>query len=136
MKKIFHTVSYLQYPLMLVGVYYSLRPYMNGFNSIWEDFGNVLLFMGLGISFSTLQDTTKTQNKISLRVWENAAYGKRMILGTSFVTLFFILIGVYGFFFFKNTIPKEFSIGVIAFGISMIGLIKAMLEMAENHRKN
>ncbi len=108
---------------------------MNGFNSIWEDFGNVLLFMGLGISFSTLQDTTKTQNKISLRVWENETYSKRMILATSFATLVFISMGVYGFFSFKNAIPKEFSIGVIAFGISMIGLIKAMMEMAENHRK-
>lgn len=32
----FHCISYLQYPIMLVGVFYVFKPYFTSFDSIWE----------------------------------------------------------------------------------------------------
>jgi hypothetical protein len=68
-KLIFHYISYLQYPLMMIAMLFALKPYIFGFETLFSDFNKMLVFMGLGISFSTLQDTTKTQNKLSLKIY-------------------------------------------------------------------
>ena len=71
-KTVFHYVSYIQYPLMLITLYFVVSPFFTGMEKIKENpdliFKNLnlmLIFMGLAISFSTLQDTHKTQNKLS-----------------------------------------------------------------------
>ena len=105
-----------------------------GFETIWEDYNNLLMFMGLAISFSTLQDTTKTQNKISQRVWENPTYGKITIGILLFTTFLLLAIGITGLYAAKDSVLKNLSMGVIVLGLGMIGMAKAMLEMFENHR--
>ena len=57
---------------MLVGLYFALKPYLQGMEQLKQnpDFisqtlNTVLIFMGLSVSFSSLQDTSKTQNKVS-----------------------------------------------------------------------
>ncbi len=54
-RKIFHYISYLQYPFMLIGFYFALSPYINGLDSIKENpvkvfngINSLLIFMGLG----------------------------------------------------------------------------------------
>jgi hypothetical protein len=61
-RKLFHYISYLQYPLMLVGLFFCYKPFISDINSLWVEFNRAMVFMGLGISMSTLQDTAKTQN--------------------------------------------------------------------------
>jgi protein-S-isoprenylcysteine O-methyltransferase Ste14 len=128
---------------MFVALFFAFKPYFNGFEMnaekadlIFKNLNNVLIFMGLGISFSTLQDTTKTQNKMSRKVWENPKKGKLAILLISLLTLSFILIGLTGYFSTNENKLKELSIGIIIFGIGLIGLLKAAIEMFENHRKD
>lgn len=135
-KTLFHYISYLQYPLMLVALFYTFKPMLYGFEAIWEDYNKVLLFAGLGISFSTLQDTTKTQNKFSKKVWENPKSGKRMLIMIALSTLFFILLGLYGMFAAQESVLQELSFGVLVFGIGYMGLLKAAIEMFENHRRD
>src|SRR5690606_12653270 len=105
-KIIFHYVSYLQYPLLLVAFYYSFKPFMNNFEINWNDYNNVLIFAGLGISFSTLQDTKKTQNKFSKKVWENPKHGKTALIVISIVTFFFLVLGTIGLFALEDHILK------------------------------
>ena len=60
-KQFFQYLSYAQYPLMLVALYFAYEPLISGVESLdtlFEAYNKSLLFMGLGISFSTLQDTT------------------------------------------------------------------------------
>jgi len=71
-KSIFHAISYLQYPLVAIAMYFAFRPYFGGLNQlgeksdlIFEGINNALIFFGLALSFSTLQDTSKTQNNFS-----------------------------------------------------------------------
>ena len=92
--------------------------------------------MGLSISMSTLQDTTKTQNKASQKVWEDPQKGKLFLIIMSLTTLFFIIMGMVGMFFTDKKALNDLSIGLFVMGIGMIGLIKAASEMFENHRKD
>ncbi|RXG16237.1 hypothetical protein DSM03_103423 [Leeuwenhoekiella aestuarii] len=127
-RKIFQSISYLQYPLMLIGLFYALVPYLKGFDYlkenpdiIFENYNYTLIFMGLGISISTLQDTTKTQNNFSKKIWENPKKGK-------------VAIGIFGYFISVNEKLQQLSIGILIFGIGLIGFLKTALEVFENHR--
>lgn len=135
-KDLFHKISYLQYPLMLVGLYYAVRPYIVGFDMLWDSLNNLLIFMGLGISFSTLQDTSKVQNEASRRVWEDPKKGKAFLTFMSIATLVFIVLGLVGYFAAPNKILQELSFGLIVLGIGFMGMVKSAVEMFENHRKD
>lgn len=91
--------------------------------------------MGLAISFSTLQDTTKTQNKLSLRVYQNPKYAKYFIIYLVLLTLTFLIFGIFGLLFSKNENFQAIAFGSITLGIGMIGMLKVAIEMAEYHGK-
>ncbi|MCF6279228.1 MAG: hypothetical protein L3J14_02660 [Flavobacteriaceae bacterium] len=142
-KKKFQAISYLQYPLMLLALFFSFKPYFNGIEymasnlkEVAKDYNYVLIFIGLGIAFSTLQDTTKTQNKFSKKIWENPKKGKIAIILITCMTFFTLIIGVFGYFISNNEIIKELSFGTIVMGIGLIGFLKTALEVFENHRKD
>ena len=90
--------------------------------------------MGLGISFSTLQDTSKTQNKFSLKIWQNPKKGKRTIFFITFFTFSILFLGLGLFLFSEKQQFKDLSFGIIALAIGLIGLLKASIEMFNNHR--
>lgn len=137
-KQIFHFISYLQYPLLLVALGYMVYPYFAGFKTFWETFwpsvNNALIFSGLAISFSTLQDTTKTQNNFSRKIWENPRKGVLALWVISATTLAFLAVGVYGLYVAKDGIVKEVSFGALMLGLGYVGLLKAAIEMHEHHR--
>lgn len=132
----FHYVSYLQYPIMLGGLYVAISPYINGFDpdTILENVNSLLVFMGLSISFSTLQDTTKTQNEVSKRVWEDPKKGRMFIITLAIATFLVMFLGLIEYVNVTDTQLKELSFGFIVLGISLMGLLKAAIEMFENHR--
>lgn len=119
---------------MLVAIVLILYSIITDIQTIFHYFNQALVFMGLGISFSTLQDTTTTQNEISRRVWEDPVKGRRMITVSSISTFVIILLGITGLLSAPDSVIRQLSIGLIAFGIGLIGMLKAMIEMFENHR--
>ncbi len=142
-KKTFQMVSYLQYPLMVLALFFAFKPYFNGIeymvshkDELFESLNSVLIFAGLGISFSTLQDTTKTQNNFSKKIWENPKKGRVMIAFMIFLTFIVLGSGVYGYFISDNETLQEVSFGMIVMGIGLIGFLKTGLEVFENHRKD
>lgn len=142
-KTFFHYISYLQYPLMIVGLYFAFIPYLSGFEQLkanpevlFKNLNSVLIFIGLGISFSSLQDTTKTQNEFSRRIWQDPVKGKIAIILMSCLIFFTLFFGLIGYFSAQEGILKDLSIGTIVLGLGMFGLLKAAIEMFENHRKD
>ncbi|WP_158974997.1 hypothetical protein [Cellulophaga sp. L1A9] len=142
-KTTFHYISYLQYPLMLIGFYFALSPYLIGMEKlrenpdvIFENLNNLLIFMGLGVSFSSLQDTTKTQNNFSKKIWESPKKGKITIITMSVTILLFLILGLIGFLNANNGILKNLAVGLIVLSLGMFGFLKAAIEMFENHRKD
>ncbi len=137
-RQLFHWISYLQYPLMLVVLYFYVMLILSVVRgeTDWTALNNALIFLGIQVGFSTLQDTTKTQNKISRRVWESPRKGKLMILLISSLVLFFLVFGLIGYFSSEENIHKEVSFGLIVLGIGILGMLKSAIEMFENHRKD
>ena len=142
-KRFFHIISYLQYPLMAIALYYAFKPYIDGLEQIkehpdlyFESVNVMLLFMGLGLSFSSLQDTTKTQNKWSRKVYEDPIKGKIMIFTIILMITFALVRGLLGFFIFQDNRIHDLSIGLIVLGLGMFGFLKAGVELFENHRKD
>lgn len=133
-KNTFHIISYVQYPFMFIALYYAFKPYIVGFETLWENSNNALIFMGLGISFSTLQDTTKSQNKLSRKTWENPKKGKIALTVITIMASLSIIMGLYGILSSTNEVLKELSFGIIVIGIGLVGLLKTAIEMFENHR--
>lgn len=137
-KRFFHFISYLQYPLLLVALGYMAYPYFAGLKTFgetfWPSVNNALIFSGLAISFSTLQDTTKTQNNFSKKIWENPRKGALALWAISATTLAFLIVGIYGLYVSKGGIVKEVSFGVLMLGLGYVGLLKAAIEMHEHHR--
>lgn len=141
-KDFFHKISYLQYPFMLVALIFVFIPYYDIFilkdkSRIFENFNIALIFMGIAVSFTSLQDTTKTQNKFSKKIWESRKKGKYFLIYiASFITTL-LIIGLYGYFTNSEKSPlKELSLGVVIFAIGLIGSLKSAIEMAEYHRKD
>ena len=96
----------------------------------------MLIFMGFGISLSTLQDTSKTQNNFSKRIWENPKKGRLAIILITCLTFTVLAFGVFGYFFSPSENLKELSFGIIVLGIGLVGFLKAAIEVFENHRRS
>ncbi|MBZ9629702.1 hypothetical protein LB465_02840 [Salegentibacter sp. LM13S] len=140
-KSAFQIISYLQYPLMLLALFFVIKPYLNGLDNfknnldiLFLNYNKALIFLGLAISFSTLQDTTKTQNNFSKKIWINPKKGKVMILLLTLITFSTLALGIFLYFFVSNNKLNELSFGVIVLGIGLIGFLKTAIEVFENHR--
>ena len=142
-KSFFHIISYLQYPLMLIGLYFVFRlnfmeveQLRENQSLLFSSLNSAMIFSGLAISFSSLQDTTKTQNNFSKRIWEDPLKGKITIIIMSCLILFIVIYGLFGYFIAENGVIKDLAIGAIILGLGMFGFLKAAMEMFENHRKD
>ena len=134
-KDLFNYLSYFQYPILILALFYIIKPLLFRELDLLESINKALLFYGLGIGFATLQDTTKTQNNFSLRIYQNPTKAKIFIYTILFMTLFFIVLGLLGLYVLKYEKLTEISIGCIGLGIGMIGVLKSVVEMAEHHSK-
>lgn len=142
-KSAFQIISYLQYPLMLLAAFFIIKPYINGLeflkqnpNLFFINYNNALIFFGIAISFSTLQDTTKTQNNFSKKIWTNPKKGRKMIFLLSLVTFSTLILGVFLYFFSNNIKLEKLSFGVVVLGIGLISFLKTAIEVFENHRSD
>jgi uncharacterized membrane protein len=139
LKSVFHGISYLQYPLMLAAIIYLIKGYYILFTIkdlplVFNDINTCLVFMGLALSFATLQDTTKTQNKFSRKIYENPRKGKLFITSVTVFTCILLITGMIGFLRAEDNLLSEFSFGLLMLGIGFIGVLKSAIEMFENHR--
>lgn len=141
--RFFHLISYLQYPLMAIALYFVFTPYIMGIDIVAKNpqlffnaVNKTLLFMGLGISFSTLQDITKTQNRLSRKVWESPRKGKAFIIFMCCQIVLLLGFALYGYFVTTNPKIKELSLGTFVLAIGLISMLKTGVEMFEHHRKD
>jgi hypothetical protein len=131
-KQVFHLLSYLQYPAMITALFYILKPFIDGVHVDLENLNNALVFVGLGISLSTLQDTTKTQNKLFKLILKNPIKGKTIVILMSVSTFLILVLGILGIFFLGNQVLNELYFGLILLGVGLIGFLKSAIEITEN----
>ena len=133
-RDLFQAVSYLQYPFMVVALVYCAKPLFTGMDGVLDDYNRALLYAGIGIGLSSLQDPTRMQNEVSRRVWQDPRKGRAMLwllAGMSFAAITFGLVGA-------NLAPSralgEVAMGMLSLGLGFLGLLRTALEMAEHHR--
>jgi hypothetical protein len=135
-KQTLQVISYLQYPSMLLGLYFCLQPLItNNLDLIWGEYNKALVFLGVGLSFSTLQDTEKVQNTFSKKIYQDPLRAKMFLLLIAIQIVFFIGFGVFGLFFSTISAIKDVSLGSITIGIGMMGILKGASEMAAYQQK-
>lgn len=128
---------------MIFVIYFAVKPYLNEFddkgnklNMVLESINSMLIFIGLAISFATLQDTSKTSMKYEKKIWGNPKKGKGFIIMITLLTLLTLAFGVFGYFITENESIKEVSFGAIVLGIGFVGFLKTAIDVFENHRKD
>ncbi len=137
-RQIFHRISYLQYPLLLAALVYYI-PFVQALMQKqieWGLLNQVLILLGVAFSFSTLQDTTTTQNKVSKKVWTDPFWGKAMLLLIAFMAFAFIVSGLVATLYWKTDLSQSVAVGITVLGIGLVGILKAAIEMFENHRSD
>lgn len=143
LRDIFQWLSYLQYPAMLAAIAYTVKSAWAvsavgsaGWPPVFDDGNYVLLYAGIGIGLSSLQDPTRTQNEVSRRVWQDPRKDRWMLLLLSFYALASMTAGLAGAYLADTTAMNQVSLGLVAFGLGMVGLLKTAIEMREHHRSD
>ncbi len=141
-KQIFHTISYLQYPLLLVGLFLIAKPIFKGYNFLsenpeylFETYNNALIFLGLTLSFASLQDPSKTSLRYEQRIWRNPKKAKTIFIITICTTALFFVSGIIGFLA-RESLMRNFSYSSLILGIGLLGYLKLQLDIFENYRES
>ena len=140
-RDVFQWLSYLQYPAMLVALGYVFKSGMalaatreTGWAAVYDDWNYALLYAGVGIGLSSLQDPARTQNELSRKVWRDPRRGRWMLILLAAYALGAMLVGLIGAYRADDTLVNQLSLGLVAFGLGMVGLLKTAIEMREHHR--
>lgn len=133
-RALFQLLSYLQYPAMAVAAIYAAMPLFTGLSNPFDDWNYALLYAGVGVGLSSLQDPTRTQNKVSKNVWQDPRKGRIALWLLSLEALVPIVVGLIGAYLSTSTVLNQLSLGLVAFGLGMVGLLKTAIEMFEHHR--
>ncbi|WP_286411591.1 hypothetical protein [Myroides marinus] len=114
------------YDMIALGIKDTFLPCLN----------SALMFMGIGVSFSALQDSTKTQNKMSKRIWQDEKKGAIALWIMLAMTIFFFVAGGIGYFTATSSILEEISVGLLVLGIGYTGLLSVAIEMYKYQQAN
>lgn len=139
--KFFHAISYLQYPLGVLALYFVFSPYFSGLEitdekieTIISSINKMMIAMGLALTFASLQDTQKLSLKVEKYIWAKPFWAKVTVGGIGLMTLLTTLAGLIGYIFATNEVARELSFGAIVLGIGMIGFLKTAWEVYENQK--
>ncbi len=132
--ELFQKVSYLQYPAMLAGLAYAVKPAFTGLAGIFDDANYALLYMGIGIGLSSLQDPTRTQNEVSRKVWQDPRKGFLFLMLIAGQAFLMMAAGLIGSYFARDSALNQLSLGLFSLGLGMLGLLKTAIDMYEHHR--
>ena len=57
--KVFHYISFIKYPILIIGIYYFYKPYFSEDVNILENLNTGLIFIGTGLGLDSLKDYGK-----------------------------------------------------------------------------
>ena len=131
--KIFHYISFLQYPSILIALYYCYRPIIFDSETVISDLNLGLLFLGIGLSFTSLADIRK-RTKIGDKIFGKPKNAKRWIVYMCILVLAIFGLGIFTQFFTEKKDLNDLSIGVFVLGIGVVGLLRMNLEIIKTYQ--
>ncbi|MGV6831396.1 MAG: hypothetical protein ACWA5P_07540 [bacterium] len=138
--KSFHYISFLQYPFMLMALYYCYEPIIKGienFNkdAIIENYNLCLLFFGIALSFTSLADIRK-RTKLGDKIFGKEKRAKNWLIYVCMLVIIIFALGIFCKFFTNDEKIQKLSIGVFVFGIGMLGLLRMNIEIIKTYQKD
>lgn len=126
-KKLFHKLSYLQYPLVLIAFYLLIKPLFKGFDYIssnpeylFNSYSNALMFFGVALSFSALQDPARPTLRFEKKIWQNLQKAKVFLSITLIIAFIFFASGFLGFIM-SGSSQREFAFASVVLAIGLLG---------------
>ncbi len=142
-RQLFQWLSYLQYPLLVVTAFHVIQAALAsasirtaGWTPTLDAANLALLYGGVAIGLSSLQDPTRTQNELSRRIWQDPVKGRVMLWVLAMEAFVPITVGLVGASLATDAVLGQLALGLVAFGLGMIGLLKTAIEMREHHRSD
>lgn len=129
---IFHYISFISVPFLLLAIFYAYKPLIFGMDNLWFDFNYCLTFMGIGLSFTSLADTKK-KNKLSRKLYGNPKFARGFLIYAFSLFLLIFGFGLYALLISRNENLNELSIGIIILSIGYLGVFRMAIEMVRNH---
>ncbi len=140
-RKFFHLLSYLQYPLVTIAFSLLIKPLFKGLDYLtshpeylFNTYSNALIFLGITLSFSALQDPARTSLGFEKKIWQSPKRSRIMLFTTLATSLIFFVSGMLGFIVSEN-FKKEFAYGSIVLAIGLLGYLKFQLDIFDIHKK-
>lgn len=130
--KLFHYVSFIKYPILLLGVYFVYKPILFEEADFLTNTNKGLILAGLGIGLDSLKDYNKL-NWIDKKVLHKPKIAKYYFIILGLLIAACILMGMFAYFSTNENPIKELSIGFIVFGIGTIGFLKAGIEATKKY---
>ena len=129
--RVFHYVSFVKYPLLLLALYFIYRPILFDDTDVVSNFNTGLIFMGIGFGLDSLKDYKKL-NWLDRQVLHRPKVARFYLAVMALVIFSFIGMGVKAYFSTEDSTLKEVAIGLIVFGIGAIGFLKSGIEAAKD----
>jgi len=120
---------------MIIALYYCYKPIIFENSNVVSDYNLGLLFLGIGLSFSSLADTTK-RTKLGNLVFKKPKTAKIWIIYISILILSIFSLGIFTMFFTDKPELKEVSVGLLVLGIGTIGLLRMNLETIKAYQSD
>lgn len=125
--KLFHYISYIKYPILIIGIYFFYKPFFTNYSNLFESYNSGLIFLGLGIGLDSLKDYGKL-TWIDKKVYHKPEIAKYYFLFLGFIIIIFIVVGAFGYFLTEETILNQLSIGLMVLGIGFLAVLKAGIQ--------
>ena len=132
--KVFHYLSFIKYPILIIGIYYFYKPFFSENSNLLENYNYGLIFLGLGMGLDSLKDYGKL-TWLDKKVYLKPKIAKYYFSILGIVILSVIVSGIIGYFSTEKNTLKELSIGFIIFGIGTIGILKAGIQATKDFMK-
>ncbi|WNJ20270.1 hypothetical protein [Pontibacter sp. G13] len=131
--QIFHYLSFLAYPFLLLGLYYGYRPFfMEGTDPI-ADVNMSLLNLGLAMNFLSFIDTAR-KNKFGIWLYGSKGRVKFMLILGLASTITFIVVGIHSYYISADPKIKELGFGLLMFGIGYAGILRMLIDVIKTYR--
>lgn len=129
--RFFHYLSFIKYPILVIGIYYFYKPILSENSNLLENLNYGLIFLGLGMGLDSLKDYGKL-TWLDKKVYHKPKIAKYFFVLFGLLILSLIIVGLIGYFSTEKNALKELSIGFIIFGIGTIGVLKAGMQATKD----
>lgn len=131
--KYFHFLSYLQYPFMLIAMYFLSKMVLSIFGEIdvvkaIENLNSCLLYLGIGLCFIALENIEKSP-KFERKIFEKEKLAKAWLILLFFSFIGLIIIAILMRFYPPSPLFKDLPTSLFVLALGFLSYIKMNIDI-------